>query len=96
MKMTPHRRQVSQGRSPVKGTLVGREVRSGATRQLGPKSRSGGNSGSPPAGGSGEQGPEAYWMGAQGLATTFDSRQRVGPFHLRPQIHCRPPNPGLF
>ena len=30
MKMTPHRRQVSQGRSPVKGTLVGREVRSGS------------------------------------------------------------------
>lgn len=44
----------------------------------------GGNSGSTAAGWSREQGLEAARVGAQGLATTLNSPQRVGPLHLRP------------
>lgn len=55
------------------------------------------NSSSTAAGWSQGQAQEADQVGAQGLANTFDSRQRVrmGPFHLRPQIQGRPPKPRL-
>lgn len=56
----------------------------------------GGHSGSRAAGGSGARGPEAGRVGAQGLAATFDSQQRGGPSHLRPQTRYRPSRPGLF
>lgn len=53
------------------------------------------NSGSPEAGGFRGQGPGAARVGEQGLATTFDSRQRVGPFHLWPQTDQGPQGSGL-
>lgn len=41
--------------------------------------------GSTAAGWPRQQGPEAARVGAQGLATTLDSPQRVGPLHVRPE-----------
>lgn len=95
MRMMPHRRQVS--RRPRTGTRwrgdCGREgslvlsppassARKNSQRGSG---TAGGNSGSTAAGRPRQQGPEAARVGAQGLATTLDSPQRVGPLHLRPE-----------
>lgn len=92
--MMPHRRQVS--RRPRTGTRwrgdCGRREVSFCRHppalpeknpSAAPARRA--ETGSTAAGWPRQQGPEAARVGAQGLATTLDSPQRVGPLHLRPE-----------
>lgn len=79
--------------APRGGQLAASPARPESPARLG---YGGGDLGSPAAGGSRGRGPEAHRVGAQGLATSADSQQRDGPFHLRPQIDYRPSSPACF
>lgn len=92
--MMPHRRQVSrrprtgnplEGRLWREGSLVLSPPASSARKESARLRHGRAETGSTAAGWPRQQGPEAARVGAQGLATTLDSPQRVRPLHLRPE-----------
>lgn len=83
-----NRRRASRARNSLQGTLAGEDVRSVAAASCAPRVL-GGNARSSAASGRRGQGREAERGCAQGLATAFDGRQQVGPFHLQPRSQGR-------